>query len=83
MTASFAEKNSDPELSSLQKAMDGLYLPLKEILRASSKGWKIQMGFGQCSATADQYIALLPPEQKVSNGVYFVFVLDTKVKVAF
>lgn len=67
---------SDPSLRSLQQAIDSFYWPLKELCRKNASSWKIQIGFGKGNATADQYVAVIPLDQKVSEGIFFCICFD-------
>ena len=67
---------SDPSLRTLQQTMDAFYWPLRELSRAKALSWKIQIGFGKGNATPNQYVALVPPSQKVSDGIFFCICFD-------
>ena len=57
-------------------ALRAIKLNLLQLLNKNNNRWILQMSIGQGAATPDHYIAILPPKQKVSNGIYFCICFD-------
>lgn len=63
-------------LKPIYLALRSLKLNLIQLLIDKNIRWTVQPSIGQGAATPDHYVAILPPKQKVSDGLYFCICFD-------